>query len=298
MGSNISRSKSSYFSKLTEEDKRSYPINIFFMLFPDFCNDKYDPVYIKNLNIILKIHSDNIGFQIIESMDKHGLLDSEIMSKYYVSASQVPQKRFEALKIIKDNKDVIFNGFGHSKLRNKCINRLCREIPGLSMSSAAGIVDSGLYSVTDITKVKDGKALIKILSKELDPERVGNVLEDTLISMNKVGYNTEKFGYTGKSIPRHSEKSDNPTAVDSSNVQSISGYRYGGFSETTFRIQCPKCDHSFRIHLIGTIDDNGCLKIERTNTNKNAIWYCPDCGVAIKVDKINTFLKNYMDEDS
>lgn len=302
MGANMSK-RPSHFDKLSEEEKRSYPYNVFFSLFPDFCGDKFDPVYIKNLNTILRIYQANLGFQVLEDMGKYCLTFAEIESKHYLTAAQIPQERFKALKIIRDNKDVIFNGFGHSKLRNRCIDRLCKEIT-ISRYAASGLVDSGLYSISDIKKVKDGKTLIKILSKEMESERVGKVLEETLTTMNKLGYDTERFGYTGTRKHIVEPKKEliavemSSMAKSYSNLKTISGYKYGGFSETTFKIECPVCESYFRIHLVGHVDNDGRLKIERTTINKNAVWYCPECKTPIKVDKIDTFLKNYMEKDS
>lgn len=283
------------YSKPIDADKfkHRYPCNLFFDLFPDF-KDKFAMVYIDNLNIILKIYKDKcVGFKMLEMYYKMHLSVVKISEALSMSIHDVSKAISDAKNIIMNNKEVIFNGFGHSRLRNRTIHDLTNK--GFSKYTAANLVDSGLYRIGDIDKLKNGKELIGVLAKKLDSDTTGKVLEDTLITMNRIGYDTSKFGYTGKKkYTEQPKKEERHIDTTKGNINRISDYKYEGFSETTFKVNCPECDKFFRIHIIGKISDEGKLHIENTSQNETGIFICQNCGALVSVDKVDNFIRNYL----
>lgn len=274
--------------------KHRYPCNLFLELFPDFNDDKFATVYVDNITIILNVFKhENLGFKILKMSYEEHLTFERICGILNIMSSDAVRLANEAKDIIKRNKEVIFNGFAHSKLRNKTIGKLTRE--GFNKNTATALVDSGLYCVRDIKNLKDGKELIKVLSKNMDSERVGKVLEDTLITMNKLGFDTTRFGYSGKK-PSNTPKSNNTisTAVKPGTLNKITDYAYDGFSTTTFKIQCPKCNRFFRIHIVGKVDKDGKLCIEHTAANESGIFLCQNCMSPVSIDKVDKFIRNYL----
>ena len=271
-----------------------YPCNLFLELFPDFNGDKFATVYVDNITIILNVFKhENLGFKILKmSYDEHLTFD-RICGILNIMSSDAIRLQNDAKYIIKKNKEVIFNGFAHSKLRNRTIVKL--TIEGFNKSTATALVDSGLYCVRDIKNLKDGKELINVLSKSMDSDRVGKVLEDTLITMNKLGFDTTRFGYSGKK-PNISSKPNNSmaTSIKHGTLNKISDYAYDGFSETTFKVQCPKCNRFFRIHIVGKVDRDGKLCIEHTATNESGIFFCQNCMAPVSIDKVDKFIRNYL----
>ena len=273
--------------------KHRYPCNLFLELFPDFNDDKFATAYVDNITIILNVfRHENLGFKILKMSYEEHLTFERICGILNIMSSDAVRLENEAKDIIRKNKEVIFNGFGHSRLRNRTIGKLSRE--GFNKSTATALVDSGLYCTRDIKNVKDGKELIKVLSKNMDSERVGKVLEDTLITMNKIGFDTTRFGYSGKKYdpPKTNNKPD-VTVVKPGTLNKISDYAYDGFSETTFKVQCPKCNRFFRIHIVGKIDKDGKLCLEHTTANESGIFFCQNCMAPVSIDKVDKFIRNY-----
>lgn len=275
--------------------KHRYPCNLFLELFPDFSDEKFATVYVDNITIILNVfRHENLGFKILKmSYDEHLTFD-RICAILNIMSSDAVRLQNEAKYIIRKNKEVIFNGFGHSKLRNRTIAKL--TIEGFGKSTATSLVDSGLYCVRDIKNLKDGKELIKVLSKNMESDRVGKVLEDTLITMNRLGFDTTRFGYSGKNQNTPSPKRINttPSTVSPGSLNKITDYAYEGFSETTFKVQCPKCNRFFRIHIVGKVDRDGKLCIEHTATNESGIFFCQNCMAPVSIDKVDKFIRNYL----
>ena len=147
--------------------RHEYPCNLFLKIFPEFDGAKFATVYVDNIKIILDIYKDNnIGFKALELFyDKHLTIGAicEILG-----VKRAGDYAEEAINIIKDNKDVIFNGFRYSKLRKSVISSLHKT--GFSKITATALADCGLYSLSDIKNLKDGKTLINKLSKEFEPE--------------------------------------------------------------------------------------------------------------------------------
>ena len=275
--------------------KHRYPCNLFIELFPDFSDEKFATVYVDNITIILNVfRHENLGFKILQMAYEEYLTFDQICGILNIKYSDVEHMANEAKDIIMKNKEVIFNGFGHSKLRNRTIGKLARE--GFGKSTATSLVDSGLYCVRDIKNLKDGKELIKVLSKNMESDRVGKVLEDTLITMNRLGFDTTRFGYSGKNQNTPSPKRINtmPSTVSPDSIYKITDYVYEGFSETTFKVQCPKCNRFFRIHIVGKVDRDGKLCIEHTATNESGIFFCQNCMAPVSIDKVDKFIRNYL----
>lgn len=275
--------------------KHRYPCNLFLELFPDFNDDKFAIVYVDNITIILNVFRyENLGFKILKMSYEEHLAFDRICDVLNIMYSDAVRLQNEAKDIIRRNKEVIFNGFGHSKLRNRTIEKLTRE--GFGKSTATSLVDSGLYCVRDIKNLKDGKELIKVLSKNMDSDRVGKVLEETLITMNRLGNDTTRFGYSGKKQNTPSQKCNNviPSTVSPGSLNKITDYAYEGFSETTFKVQCPKCNRFFRIHIVGKVDRDGKLRIEHTATNESGIFFCQNCMAPVSIDKVDKFIRNYL----
>lgn len=276
--------------------KNKYPCNLFLEIFPNFGGEKFDRVYVGNISIIINVlNHDNLGFKIIKmTYGEH--FDSEIICKILnIDSATKTRLEAEAKSMIVNNKEVIFNGFGHSKLRNKTISNLSKK--GFPRHTATLLVDSGLYCVRDIDNVKDGKELIGILSKNMEPETVGKVMEDTLVNMNKLGFNTIKFGYAGKKASKilSNKKDPEPSAeVDPNDVNKIDGYKYDGISETTFKVQCLKCDEFFRIRITGKVNDEGKLRIDHNYNTESGIFLCKNCSAPLSFDKIDRFIRNYL----
>lgn len=288
-----------HYNKKVDVSKieNTYPCNLFLELFPEF-GDKFDQTYLSNIKIIMNvIKDDHLGFKIIEMRYKDDLSMKSISDIFQIRQDSCEKLMNEAKNMIKDNKEVIFNGFGHSRLRNKTIFSLYKR--GFTRITAAALVDSGLYSVRYIKNLRDGKELIKILSRTLDPEDAGKILKDILITLNKIGYDTIKFGYAGKKYKPYQPEEKKPesapaTIVNNGTIFKIDNYRYDGFSETSFKVQCPRCKRTFRIHIVGYIDDFGILRLEHTEANKQGLYMCQNCLALVSVDKVNEFLKNYM----
>lgn len=277
------------------EMKHRYPCNLFLELFPDFNDDKFAIVYVDNITIILNVlRYENLGFKILKMSYEEHLAFDRICDVLNIMSSDAVRFQNEAKDIIRRNKEVIFNGFSHSKLRNRTIGKLSRE--GFNKNTATALVDSGLYCVRDIKNLKDGKELIKVLSKNMESDRVGKVLEETLITMNRLGYDTTRFGYSGKKQNTNSPKYNNtmPSTVSPGSLNKITDYAYEGFSETTFKIQCPKCNRFFRIHIVGKVDRDGKLCIEHTATNESGIFFCQSCMAPVSIDKVDKFIRNYL----
>lgn len=275
--------------------KHRYPCNLFLELFPDFSDEKFATVYVDNITIILNVFRyENLGFKILKMSYKEHLAFDRICDILNIMSSDAVRLQNKAKDIIMRNKEVIFNGFGHSKLRNRTIGKLTRE--GFGKSTATSLVDSGLYCVRDIKNLKDGKELIKVLSKNMESDRVGKVLEETLITMNRLGFDTTRFGYSGKKqntpSPKHSNTMHSTVSPDS--IYKITDYAYEGFSETSFKVQCPRCNRFFRIHIVGKVDRDGKLCIEHTSTNESGIFFCQNCMSPVSIDKVDKFIRNYL----
>lgn len=270
--------------------RHEYPCNLFLQIFPEFDGDKFATVYVDNIKIILDIYKDNnIGFKALELFyDKHLTIGAicEILgikqASHYVD---------EAIDTIKDNKDVIFNGFRHSKLRKSVISDLRRT--GFSKITAATLADCGLYSLKDIKNLKDGKTLIRKLSKDLEPEVVGKALQNILKTMNDLGVDTTKFGYVGHGVKMPSPEEDN-VFVLSEDINRIENYEFNGLFETSFKVKCPKCNRYFRIRVVGNIDNEGKLRLEKNVNNESGIFRCQHCDAPVNVDKVDRFIRNYL----
>lgn len=276
--------------------KHTYPCNLFLDLFPDF-KDKFALTYMHNIDIILNIYKNSsyVGFKMLKMNYSEHLTNVQISKILGLQLNEVVKAEKDAKRIIVDNKDVIFNGFGHSRLRNRTITTMTNK--GFNKITATGLVDSGLYCIDDIIKLKDGKELIRVLSKKLDCETVGKVLEDALITLNKMGFNTSKFGYEGKKYVKReklSNKSVHVVDTVATCLNRITDYKYEGFSETTFKINCPVCNRFFRIHIIGKIDDEGKIRIENTSQVESGIFRCQNCNASVSVDKVDAFIRNYL----
>lgn len=276
--------------------KHKYPCNLFLDLFPDF-KDKFALTYVSNIGVILDIYKNSyVGFKMLKmNYDEH-LTNVQISKILGLSLNEVIKAERDAKRVIMDNKEVIFNGFGHSRLRNRTITAMANR--GFNRITATSLVDSGLYCIDDIIKLKDGKELIKILSKKLDSEMVGKVLEDALITLNKMGFDTSKFGYEGKKKYVKYEKPKEVKTTDMTEaptyLHKITDYKYEGFSETTFKINCPACNKFFRIHIIGRIDNEGKLRIENSGQIESGIFRCQNCDASVSVDKVDAFIRNYL----
>lgn len=270
--------------------RHEYPCNLFLQIFPEFDGDKFATVYVDNIKIILDIYKDNdIGFKALELFyDKHLTIGAicEILgikkASHYVD---------EAIDTIKDNKDVIFNGFRHSKLRKSVISDLRRT--GFSKITAATLADCGLYSLKDIKNLKDGKTLIRKLSKDLEPEVVGKALQNILKTMNDLGVDTTKFGYVGHGVKMPSPEENN-IFVLSEDINRIENYEFNGLFETSFKVKCPKCNRYFRIRVVGKIDNEGKLRLEKNVNNESGIFRCQHCDAPVNVDKVDRFIRNYL----
>lgn len=275
--------------------KQRYPRNLFLELFPDFSGEKFATVYVDNITIILNVfRHENLGFKILKMSYEENLTDDTISTILNITTSDVVRLKNEAKDIIRRNKEVIFNGFGHSRLRNRTIGKLTKE--GFNKITAISLVDSGLYCVRDIKNLKDGKELIKVLSNNMGSDRVGKVLEETLITMNRLGFDTTRFGYSGKKQNTPSPKRSNtmPSTVSPGSIYKITDYAYEGFSETSFKVQCPRCNRFFRIHIVGKVDRDGKLCIEHTVANESGIFFCQNCMAPVSIDKVDKFIRNYL----
>lgn len=284
--------KTNNFQKMSN----TYPCNLLLDLFPNITKDNFSPAYITNLSIAIKILSNSyIGFKTLELQYKDCLSIDEIAERMRSNKFKVNQEQDDAKRMIIKNKEIIFNGFGHSKLRNKVISGLVSV--GIHRDSATVLVDSGLYCVWDIMDLKDNKEFIKILSKNFEPSVVGRTLEDTLVALNRQQYDTTKFGYIGKkysgTVEIDPKKYDKITS-SKEDVLSIQNYDYNGFSDTTFKVKCPKCDRFFRIHLTGTIDDEGKLVLEKNPAIESGIFLCQHCMTPVNIDKVDKFIRNYL----
>lgn len=270
--------------------RHEYPCNLFLKIFPEFDGAKFATVYVDNIKIILDIYKDNnIGFKALELFyDKHLTIGAicEILG-----VKRAGDYAEEAINIIKDNKDVIFNGFRYSKLRKSVISNLHKT--GFSKITAAALADCGLYSLSDIKNLKDGKTLINKLSKEFEPEVVGKVLQNILKTLNDLGVDTTKFGYVGHGVKISEPKKDS-VFVLSENVNRITNYEFNGLSETSFKVQCPKCDRHFRIRVTGYVDNEGKLRLDSNINNESGIFYCQHCNAPVNVDKVDRFIRNYL----
>ena len=271
--------------------RHEYPCNLFLQIFPEFDGDKFATVYVDNIKIILDIYKDNnIGFKALELFyDKHLTIGAicEILG-----IKQASRYVDEAIDIIKDNKDVIFNGFRHSKLRKSVISDLRRT--GFSKITAATLADCGLYSLKDIKNLKDGKTLIRKLSKDLEPEVVGKALQNILKTMNDLGVDTTKFGYVGHGVKMPAPEEDNNVFVLSEDINRIENYEFNGLFETSFKVKCPKCNRYFRIRVVGNIDNEGKLRLEKNVNNESGIFRCQHCDAPVNVDKVDRFIRNYL----
>ena len=270
--------------------RHEYPCNLFLQIFPEFDGDKFATVYVDNIKIILNIFKDDtLGFKALELFyDKH-LTISAICE--ILGVKRVVDYVDEAIETIKSNKDVIFNGFRYSKLRKTIISNLHRT--GFSKITAATLADCGLYSLNDIKALKDGKTLIRKLSKDLEPEVVGKVLHNVLKTMNDLGVDTTKFGYIGHGVKTPTPE-DNSVFVLSEDINRIENYEFNGLFETSFKVKCPKCNRYFRIRVIGNIDNEGRLRLEKNVNYESGIFRCQHCDAPVNVDKVDRFIRNYI----
>lgn len=286
---------------LTDKDMDTFPINLFFKVFHDFDKEKFDRTYTDNMMIFFDIYKENIGFLALYRTMHDKKTFAEISKQWSINLVKISDEMNKALKCITNNKDVVFSGFKNSKLRNKVITKLMQETPGINKSIAAYLVDARLYSAQDIMDLKSGTEFITAISRSMtDPNVVGRVFSETLTVMNKCGYDTSKFGYTGTETKKKYVENHNkayPTYTMNSEVNNIVGYSYNGFSTTTFKVKCPNCGGFFRIHITGHINEEGKLEIEHTASTDNDVWHCENCMRQIKVDKVSKFLKNYLPQD-
>lgn len=286
---------------LTDKDMDTFPINLFFKVFYDFDKEKFDRTYADNMMIFFDIYGGsyirNIGFLALYRTMHDKKTFAEISKLWSISLVMIDEEIKNAIKCIVNNKDVVFSGFKNSKLRSKVITELIREIPGINRSIATYLVDAKLYTAQNIMDLESGSEFITAISRSVrDPNVVGRVFSETLAAMNKCGYDTSKFGYTGpETKKKHKENHKvNSTYTANSEVNNIVGYSYNGFSTTTFKVKCPNCGGFFRIHVTGHINEEGKLEIEHTASTDNDTWYCENCMEQIKVDKVTKFLKNYL----
>ena len=282
---------------LTNKDMDVFPINLFFKVFYDFDKDKFDRTYTNNIKIFFDVYKNDIGFNAVHKF-MNGISVAELSKLWGMSTNEINSNMNDAITTIRNNKDVVFSGFKNSKLRSKVATRLSHELIGINRFTSIALVDAGLYSASDINNIKNNSEFISMIHKVVsNSTNVGKIFSDTLVAMNHCGFDTSKFGYIGDNIGKpksvvHANNVQHPMV--NSDIRNIVGYNYNGFSTTTFKVKCPNCNKFFRIHITGSIDNDGKLKIEHTTATDSNVWYCENCMKQIRIDKVTKFLKNYL----
>lgn len=282
---------------LIDKDMNTFPINLFFRVFYDFDKDKFDRTYTDNIKVFFDIYKYDTGFIALYKTMKDGMSVLDLHRLWSMSTDKINDEMNNAIACIKHNKDAVFSGFRNSKLRSKVVTRLMQDLVGINRFTSMALVDAGLYSINDINYLKTSSELIDMIRKSTNnPNTVGKIFSDTLVALNRCGFDTSKFGYTGIETKKKSEAPKRHMTVypTDSTVCNIVGYSYNGFSTTTFKVKCPNCGGFFRIHITGHINEEGRLEIEHTTATDNDTWYCENCMKQIQVDKVTKFLKNYL----
>lgn len=298
----MSRNNSKYSAALeAKRHKNDYPYNLLFDIFPELNGDKFAHVYIQNIKLAIHLFTGNSDLRYQAA--KHYYVDHKKLYEIGVimnlSNAEVNRLIEELKEIIFHNKEIIFNGFEHSKAYSDCVRNYVSL--GFTERSASGLVSSGFYCITDINSMRDGKEFIKRLSNTIeDPDRVGTVFQDTLIKLNDLGYDTSRFGYNYKTEERkendyhYAKRLSKCSGGSKSNNNDPKLTQFNGMSDNTFKMRCPICKRFTKVHITGTIDTTGNLHIVETNVVKKKKSTCSNCMRMIDLDdNILRFIRNY-----